>query len=248
MSRPLVAVIGRRSAKVDVLRYTATLAAEAMCEAVWAGGGEPLVLHGPAADPTAELADRLSRFDGILLPGGADLGPRHYGQEPVPEVTAVVDFQDELDLAVARQVVALDLPTLAICRGMQVLNVALGGTLVQHLASSSVDHVDPGGRGECIHDVDVAPSGRLRGVVGQDRVPVSSYHHQAIDRLAAGLQVVARADDGCIEAVEHESADVLGVQWHPEDTADRVPSDHALFVDLAERAVTRRRERAGALL
>ena len=248
MSRPLIAVIGRRAQKVDVLRYSATLAAEAMCEAVWAGGGEPLVLHAPAADPTTELADRLRRFDGILLPGGADLGPRHYGQEPVPEVVAVVDFQDDLDLAVARQVVALDLPTLVICRGMQVLNVALGGTLVQHLAPSSVPHVDPHGRGECIHDVDVAAASRLRQVVGQDRIPVSSYHHQAIDRLAAGLQVVGRADDGCIEAVEHESADVLGVQWHPEDTADRFPTDHALFVDLAERAAARRRARTGALL
>lgn len=248
MTRPLVAVIGRRAERVDVLRYSATLAAEAMCEAVWAGGGEPLVLHGPAADPTAELAHRLRRFDGILLPGGADLGPQHYGQEPAPETTGVVDFQDELDLAVARLVVELDVPTLAICRGMQVLNVALGGTLVQHLAPSSVHHVDPRGRGECTHDVDVAASSRLRGAVGQDRVPVSSYHHQAIDQLADGLLVVGRADDGCIEAVEHDSADVLGVQWHPEDTADRVPTDHALFVDLAERAAARRREGAEVLL
>ena len=244
MIRPLIAVIGRRAEKVDVLRYSATLAAEAMCEAVWAGGGEPLVLHGPAADPALELESRLARFDGILLPGGADLGPQHYGQEAAAETTGVVDFQDELDLAVARLVVTSNLPALAICRGMQVLNVALGGTLVQHLAPSSVHHVDPQGRGECTHDVAVAESGRLRGVVGQGRVPVSSYHHQAIDLLAPGLRVVGRADDGCIEAVEHESADVLGVQWHPEDTADQVPTDHALFVDLAERAAARRREGA----
>jgi putative glutamine amidotransferase len=248
MTRPLIAVVGRRSENVDVLRYSATLAAEAMCEAVWAGGGEPLVLHGPAGDPAAELTARLRRFDGILLPGGADLGPGRYGQVPVPEVVGVVDFQDDLDLAVAQTVVTEDLPTLAICRGMQVLNVALGGTLVQHLAPSSVHHVDPGGRGECLHEVSVDPGTRLRQVVGQDRIPVSSYHHQAVDRIGAGLRVVARADDGCVEALEHDSADVLAVQWHPEDTADRFPTDHALFADLAERASARRAERAGVLL
>ena len=246
MRRPWVAVVGRRSATVGVLRYSGTIAAEAMCEAVWAGGGEPLVLHGPAADPTAGLAERLQRFDGVLLPGGADLGPRRYGQEPVPEVVDVVEFQDDLDLAVARTVVDLGLPALAICRGLQVLNVALGGTLVQHLAPSSVPHVDPGGHGECTHEVDVDRASRLHRVVGQDRVAVSSYHHQAVDRLGAGLRVVARADDGCIEAVEHETADVLAVQWHPEDTHASRASDHALFVDLAERAAARRLADEGA--
>lgn len=246
MSRPLVAIVGRRSERVGVLRYSGTIAAEAMCEAVWAGGGEPLVLHGPAADPTAGLADRLRRFDGVLLPGGADLGPRRYGQEPVPEVVDVVDFQDELDLAVARVVVDLGLPALAICRGMQVLNVALGGTLVQHLAPSSVHHVDPDGRGECDHDVTVELGSRLHAVVGADRVAVSSYHHQALDRLGAGLRIVARADDGCVEAVEHGSADVLAVQWHPEDTHATRATDLALFADLAERAAARRLLTQGA--
>lgn len=231
--RPLVAVIGRRAQSVPILRFSATLAAEAMCEAVYAAGGEPVVVHGPAADPTAELEERLARFDGVLIPGGADLGPERYGQEPRPETVAVVDFQDELDLAAVRAVIATDLPALAICRGMQVLNVALGGTLHQHVEETSVGHRNG------VHEVAVVPGSRLHAVVGSDRVPVSSYHHQAIDVLAPDLVVTATADDGLVEAVEHRRADVLAVQWHPEDLHATSATDAALFADLVERALKR---------
>ncbi len=235
--RPLVAVIGRRAGSVPILRFSATLAAEAMCEAVYAGGGEPVVVHGPAADPTVELEERLARFDGVLIPGGADLGPGRYGQEPQPETVAVVDFQDELDLAAARAVVSADLPTLAVCRGMQVLNVALGGTLHQHVRETTVGHRN--GR----HDVEVRPGSRLHALLGRDRVPVSSYHHQAVDVLAPDLVVAATADDGLVEAVEHRTADVLAVQWHPEDLHATSVSDAALFADLVERALKRSQNR-----
>ncbi len=235
--RPLVAVIGRRAASVPILRFSATLAAEAMCEAVWAGGGEPVVVHGPAGDPTAELAERLGRFDAILLPGGADLDPLRYGQDPVSETDGVVAFQDELDLAVARAVVTADLPTLAICRGMQVLNVALGGTLHQHLVESTVSHH------HAIHEVEVRPGSRLHAVVTAERIPVSSYHHQTLDRIAADLVVTGTADDGVVEAVEHRTSDVLAVQWHPEDLHATSPTDAALFADLVDRASKRRDNR-----
>ena len=235
--RPLVAVVGRRADTVPILRFSATLAAEAICEAVWAAGGEPVVLHGPAADPTAGLAERLGRFDGVLLPGGADLGPERYGQEPVPETVAVVDFQDELDLAAVHAVIAADIPTLAICRGMQVLNVALGGTLHQHLSETTVGHRN--GK----HDVQVVPGSRLHAVVGEEQVPVSSYHHQAIALLAPDLVVSATAADGVVEAVEHRRADILAVQWHPEDLHATSVHDAAIFTDLVERALKRRENR-----
>ena len=238
--RPLIGIIGRRSFELDVLRFSGTIAAEAVCEAVWAGGGEPLVLHGPAGDPTADLAGRLRRFDGVLLPGGADLDPRRYGAAPVPTDQPPVEHQDTLDLAVARAVVALALPTLAICRGMQVLNVALGGTLVPDLPGSGVDHRSS------VHDVVVDEGTWLHDVVGMTRIPVSSYHHQALDVLGADLRVVARAEDGVVEAVEHATADVLAVQWHPEDLAATSPTDAALFADLVERAHRHRRTRGGA--
>ena len=236
--RPLVAVVGRRAATVPILRFSATLAAEAVCEAVWAAGGEPVVLHGPAAGPADGLVDRLARFDGVLLPGGADLDPERYGQQPQTATVGVVAFQDELDLAAARAVVTADLPALAVCRGMQVLNVALGGTLHQDLPESTVGHRN----GQ--HEVSVVPGSRLRAVVGADRVRVSSYHHQGVDVLAPDLVVAATADDGLVEAVEHRHADVVAVQWHPEDLQAGSTSDAALFADLVERAAGRAHGRA----
>jgi putative glutamine amidotransferase len=233
--RPLVAVIGRRAAQAPILRFSATLAAEAICESVWAAGGEPVILHGPAADPLAELPGRLDSFDGVLLPGGADLEPYRYGAEPAPETTDTVAFQDDWDLGVTRAAIGTAIPTLAICRGLQVLNVALGGTLVQHL-TETMHH-------NTIHPVKVLPGSRLHAIVGAEYIDVSSYHHQAIDRLGAGLAVTATSADGVIEAVEHRDADIVAVQWHPEDRHDVSPTDAALFADLVDRARKRKANR-----
>lgn len=235
--RPLVAVIGQRSASVPILRFSATLAAEAICEAVYAVGGEPVVLHGPAADPAAGLGGRLERFDGVLMPGGADLNPARYGQSALPETKGVVDFQDDLDLAVARTVVAAAIPTLAVCRGMQVLNVALGGTLHQHLTETTVGHHNG------VHEVRVVRGSRLHSIVATETVRVSSFHHQAVDAVGAGLVAAAYAADGTIEALEHSRADVVAVQWHPEDLHATSATDAALFGDLVERADKRRAHR-----
>ena len=228
--RPLIGVIGRRAASVTILRFTATLAAEAMCEAVYAGGGEPVVFHGLGAGPGSELAGRLARFDALLMPGGADLGPERYGQEPHPTTVEVVPWQDSFDIAVTQAYLASGQPALAICRGLQVLNVVCGGDLVQDLVETTVPHRS------APHQVSVTAGTRLREVVGQDAIEVSSYHHQAIGRLGAGLVVSAAAADGVIEAIEHESADLIGVQWHPEDLFGTNATDLALFADLAERA------------
>lgn len=233
-ARPLIAVVGRRADSVSILRFTATLAAEAICEAVYAAGGEPVVLHGPDAGPDQGLTGRLARFDGLLVPGGADLGPAHYGQDAHPETAAVVDFQDDLDLAATRSYLASGIPTLAICRGLQVLNVVCGGTLDQHLTETTVPH------GNAVHAVDVVAGSRLAKVVDSDSIDVSSYHHQAIDRLGRGLTITAVAKDGVVEAVEHESADVIAVQWHPEDRHLTSTSDAALFADLVDRAARRK--------
>ena len=228
--RPLVAIIGRRAGSVPILRYSATLAAEAMCEAVYAGGGEPVVFHGLAAGPGKDLANRLTSFDGVLMPGGADLGPEHYGQEPHPQTVLVVPSQDILDLAVTRAVLDSDQPMLSICRGMQVLNVACGGTLVQDLSETTVAHRD------AVHEVAITAGSRIHQVVGSDRVSVSSYHHQVVDELGGGLVVTGTAEDGVIEVLEHETAQVLAVQWHPEDLYSSSGTDLALFADLVSRA------------
>lgn len=234
--RPLIAVPGRRAAHVPILRFSATLAAEAICEAVWAGGGEPVVVHGPDGNPATELAARLARFDGICMPGGADMDPQLYGQRRAAETEEPVAHQDTFDMAVLAVALDLRIPTLAICRGMQILNVIQGGDLIQHLPPSGVDHRN------AIHGVEVAADSRLLGVVGRTRIAVSSYHHQAVGVIGRNLRVVGTADDGCVEALEHTGGTLLAVQWHPEDLHASSSSDAALFADLAERSARSRVE------
>ncbi|WP_231748810.1 gamma-glutamyl-gamma-aminobutyrate hydrolase family protein [Mycobacterium sp. M26] len=195
------------------------------------------MLHGPAADPCVDLPHRLARFDGVVLPGGADVEPQRYGAEPMPQTRAGLAFQDEFDLGVIAAVLDLGTPTLAICRGMQVLNVMLGGTLVQHVPETTTAHHNS------VHDIAVYKGSRLHNIVGAASIEVSSYHHQALGQLGRGLTVSATAADGVVEAVEHRDADVLAVQWHPEDRHTTSKSDAALFADLVDRAATRKQER-----
>jgi putative glutamine amidotransferase len=202
--------------------------AERIAECVLRAGGEPLVLA--PADPR-EVAVRLASFDGVLVPGGRDVDPAAYGEDARHPSTDEPDaVQDAADLALLRAVVETDLPTLAICRGLQLLNVALGGTLVQHLDDPLGIHRD------AFHDVTFEPGSRIAEVMGVERMSVSSYHHQAVDRVGLGLRVVGRSDDGCVEAMVHTRADVLAVQWHPEDDAHQAPRQQALFDALVDRA------------
>ncbi|WP_086722427.1 gamma-glutamyl-gamma-aminobutyrate hydrolase family protein [Streptomyces carpinensis] len=232
--RPAILVVGRRAASVSGLRFSATVAAEAVCEAVFATGGEPLVLHGADRGRLPDLPRRLSGFAGVVLPGGSDLDPAHYGQKRHPQTAPDHDEQDALDLAVARAVLELGIPTLAICRGLQVANTVCGGTLIQHLPPGPVEHLD------ALHEVTAVSGSRLEAVVGSQAFTVSSYHHQAVDRVGRGLTVTARSTDGCVEALEHTSADLLAVQWHPEDLAASSRQDAVLFADLIDRARTRK--------
>jgi putative glutamine amidotransferase len=219
-ARPLIAVPARFSAGASALRHAAEVAARALVEAVWRGGGEPFIMH--PADP-AHVAGRLARCDGVLLPGGGDLHPRHYGAADEHEALYDVDEeQDAFDLAVARHTLAAGLPLLAICRGLQVVNVVTGGTLHQHM--------EPDHR-HLMHRVTVEDGSLLHKTI-EDRNPaVSCYHHQGLDTPGAGLVVAARAADGTIEAMELPGAAgwFLGVQWHPEDTAARDPAQQGLF-------------------
>ena len=228
--RPLIAIIGRRATTSSALRFSGTIAAEAVCDAVLRAGGEPVVLHGGDRAAVAEVPARLARFDGVCLPGGSDLNPARYAHRPDDRNDAPDDLQDEFDLAVIRTVLGGTVPALAICRGLQVLNVACGGTLHQHVADGPVPHL--GG----LHEVTIARGSRLRQLAGADTVTVSSAHHQAIGQLGTGLRAVACAPDGCVEAVEHRQAGVLAVQWHPEDQAAARGHDQALFDDLVARA------------
>lgn len=232
--RPLIAVPARFSASASALRYRADVAARALIDAVYRAGGEPLVIHpaAPAARiDTDGVAARLWFVDGMLLPGGGDLAAHWSGQQPHDTQYDVDEEQDAFDLAIARFAFDRGVPLLAICRGNQVVNVARGGDLIQDLGGTDHRHL--------LHEIKVERRSLLAGLTGESPT-ISCYHHQALGRLGTGLRPVARSDDGVVEAVEREAREgdgwYLGVQWHPEDTADKDPHQAALFAALVEAA------------
>lgn len=206
-----------------------------------AGARAVLVPTLNVGDPEAALAP----FDGLLLAGGGDIDPARYGGGRHSEVYGVDPARDEAELALVDAAVALGVPTFAICRGMQVLNVALGGTLHQHLPDlQGMDlHGQPGHDMSVVHDVKVSEGSLLAEAGGRQVLRCTSHHHQAVDRLGSGLTAVAASGDGLVEAVELEDPGgrwVLGVQWHPEMTASEDRSQQALFSALARACVARR--------
>ena len=217
----------------------------AYIRAVQDAGGIPLLLPPHLTAPVqAALWERL---DGLVLTGGGDIDPARFGQARHPKTDDVAPARDELELALTRRALDEDVPLFAICRGIQVLNVALGGTLVQDLPSerpSSIAHTQREPRHESTHAVKVMGEGtRLGRVLGSLEVSVNSMHHQAIDRLGFGLREVAWSPDGVIEGVELPGDDhfVLGVQWHPEELVGHDQAARNLFTALVEAARQQRR-------
>jgi len=207
--RPRIAIVARFAESTSATRYEAIVTARRLAEGVWAAGGEPLTF---LAVPGSDWTERLNGIDGVLMPGGADVDPRNYGQEPISNELYGMDMmQDEVDISLIRHVLSVGLPLLAICRGLQITNVALGGTLTQHMDSPHLHHVA---------SLTVDSHATELGLT-DSTLEASCYHHQAIDKLADGLIVIARAAEGHIEAVKIESAAwAFGVQWHPEDNYD----------------------------
>ena len=199
--------------------------------------GARALLVPPSTDGIAEVIDAV---DGLIFSGGSDLDPELYGQEAHPETTGIVAGRDAAEVALLRAALDRDLPVLAICRGSQVLNVALGGDLVQHVP----DHVGHDRHRETAgvfadHDVAVEAGTRLASVIG-DRIPVKSHHHQGFGRLGTGLRAAARDEDGLVEALEAPSRRfTVGVLWHPE-----AGEDARLFEELVAQAAAYREARA----
>ncbi|WP_258053116.1 gamma-glutamyl-gamma-aminobutyrate hydrolase family protein [Streptomyces sp. Ru73] len=237
-ARPLIALPQRFSATTSALRYEAVVTARALADAVLRAGGEPFMMHPHAPEgqvDEAEVAARLARCDGVLLPGGGDLTPRLYEGAGAAVHESVYDVdaeQDAFDLAVARHALARGLPTLAVCRGLQVVNVALGGTLRQDMGGPDREHR------HVVHPVRLTPGSAVARATGTERVDASCYHHQCVDRLGDGLVITGRAADGTIEALELPDARAwfTAVQWHPEDTAPKDPPQQGLFDALVSQA------------
>jgi anthranilate synthase component 2/putative glutamine amidotransferase len=188
-----------------------------------AGATGALVTRGPTPE--------IGRFDGLVLTGGGDVDPTVYGEEPREKLYSVDPARDQLELELARAALGRGTPILAICRGMQVLNIALGGTLDQHIGDREgiLDH-GQGGPTPVLREVRLDPDSYVAKAIGTDQATCSCHHHQAAARLGDGVRVVGRTEDGVIEAIELEgAAHVLAVQWHPEDTADADPVQQQLF-------------------
>jgi putative glutamine amidotransferase len=213
----------------------AALVPAAYVRAVVSAGGVPLLVP-----PGASAEETLDAIDGLVFSGGSDLDPELYGEEAHPETDGVVRERDDFELELMRAALARDLPLLAICRGSQVLNVALGGDLEQHVpdrVAADTHKQTPGVFAD--HDVEVLGGTRLASIVG-DRTDVKSHHHQGYGELGEGLRESARAADGTVEALEDPTRRfTLGVLWHPEEGED-LALFNALVAEAAEYRKTRR--------
>lgn len=191
-------------------------------KAVVAAGGLPVVL--PVLEP-GKAGAIVRKLDGLLFTGGRDVEARRYGAASVPEAETPEPERDEWEIALLGTALGAHLPVLAICRGVQLLNVVKGGTLVQHLPSvSGLVHRQADRHMQFAHSVALKPGSTLASMVGRSELGVNSLHHQAVDRLGSGLTAVAWAGDGVVEAVEGLHPDrVIGVQWHPELLAGAEP-------------------------
>jgi putative glutamine amidotransferase len=200
-----------------------------------AGARSLLMPPGEPGDPV----ELLARFDGLLLVGGGDVDPATYGETGDDHVYGVEPDRDALELAVVHAADATALPTLCICRGFQVMNVAFGGTLHPHLPDleGTIEHGVPVADEHTMHDVKVEDGSRLGAAIGADVVPCSSHHHQGVGRVGEGLRATAWSEDGLVEGLERlDGGWFVGVQWHPEDTAATDPRQQALFDTFVDRA------------
>ena len=199
--------------------------------AVTAAGAEPVDL----VPGTRALPD----VDGLLLPGGWDVDPSFYGERRDEKLGETDPELDETELALFGQAREREIPVLGICRGQQVINVAMGGSLVQHLEGHEVRSL---GRSHLAHTIDVDPTSELGQAAGEHKVRVNSLHHQAIKRLGAGLQQSASGEDGTVEGVESNDGLIVAVQCHPEELTTDLPWARKLFERFVARARGRRQK------
>jgi putative glutamine amidotransferase len=234
--RPIIGITSyAEQARWGVWDAPAALIPMAYVQAIERAGGRPLLVP-PSLEGIPETLDAL---DGLLFSGGSDIDPAEYGAEPHPTTDGLRPDRDRAELALLNATLERDMPVLAVCRGSQILNVARGGDLVQHLPDLVGDEKHkhtPGVFAD--HDVDLAAGSRVHRILG-DRAPVKSHHHQGYGRLGDGLREAARAEDGTIEAIEDpERRFAVGVLWHPEEG-----EDFALFAALVDEARSYREER-----
>lgn len=235
--RPVIAISSGRilTDYANIPSYPLIYVGADYVRAILAAGGTPMVLglHDPEHYPGV-LAEQLDVADGLVLSGGVDVSPLYYGEEPHQRLGHTLPERDRFELALIDEARRRELPVLGVCRGIQVLNVAHGGTLFQDLPTerpNGIQHEQASSRWQVTHHVDIRPGSRVAELTGvEGSLTVTSFHHQAIKELGEGLEVTATAPDGVIEAVESTTHPwMVGVQWHPEMSHTRDESSIELF-------------------
>lgn len=228
MSSPLVLVTATTA---PVRGHLSVSLPAAYSDSLIAAGMIPLVL--PPVD-SALAREALSRVSGVVLTGGEDIDARWFNESPHPAAGRTHVARDAYEIALTRAAQERRHPTLALCRGAQIVNIALGGSLIQDVPSQrpAAHHPTSSHPAERVHPVDLIENSRIRDLLGESRIAVNSFHHQAIDRLGAGLRVVGWSPDGITEAIETTDPDwwMVGVQWHPEELTETAEDwDRRLF-------------------
>lgn len=214
--KPIIAITA--CAEDDLSSRLNTAYSKSILEA----GGIPIIIPFGVEEDVAQI---LSISDGLLLSGGHDVHPFYFGAEPSPKLGQIYPERDTVELALTNAAIARQMPIFGICRGIQLLNVALGGTLYQDIdseyhSSKILKHTQQAARGVATHYVNIEQDNLLMEIIEKEQISVNSYHHQAVNVIAETLSVAAKSSDGIIEAVVHETLPFcLGVQWHPEEQA-----------------------------
>jgi putative glutamine amidotransferase len=219
----MVLIVGREISETKGLRTSGFGAGDRYQNALVRSGAVPLILP-PITDLVDDVRDLVDRCDAVVLHGGGDIDPARYGRSrETDHLYGVNVAHDAVEFATVRAVLDLGKPMLAICRGHQMLNVVCGGTLIQHL--------DLPGHREQAHSVELVHGSRSALAMGSERPDACfSFHHQAVDALGEGLVITGRTSDGIVEAIEWTGPEwIVGVQWHPEDTAEEDPQQQGLF-------------------
>lgn len=246
-------VIGIPDARHNAGKFTEVYGStEHYIESIHRTGGIPVQLPMVPGADAESLQRMVSLCDGFLLPGGGDFNPEWFGETLLPCLSpdpAAMDYESQKTaLEFIRIAAASGKPILGICLGMQAINIALGGSLYQDIAAllpGSLHHPCEthtlSDRWRCTHSVSIRKSSLLHRIVGRDEIPVNSFHHQAVHKIAPEYSVTAAAPDGVAEAIEHASLPILGVQWHPENLAHAEdPNALALFRWLTDTAANRK--------
>lgn len=248
MSKPLIGITGAKKfhAAKRSEEQSITISLETnYIESAARAGASVIVLPVNVDEESAATA--VARLDGVILSGGGDVMPLAYGQEPHPASLLQDPQRDRIETAIIRSAMERGIPILGICRGIQILNVALGGTLIQDIPSQVPNACQHYGRVEWttgMHTIDIVPGSMLAGMIGQTTITVNSFHHQSVAEVGRGLRICARARDGVVEAVESDDGrPILALQCHPEGAAAVNPAMQSLFAWLCDQAVLCRRGR-----